>query len=620
MRRRRGAPSQPTPGGLPGTAALGPPGRPGRFEGARRGPTASLRQRPSTARGARVTDRSPLAVPHRADSPVGQLLLGAGIVLLAFAAYAPALTGSFVFDDDVFVRNSALVRGPLRAIWFTRSSPDYWPLTSTVFWLEWRVFGDHTLGYHATSIALHAATAVLLWRALRSLGVAGAWLGAALFAVHPVAVESVAWISELKNTLSGFFFMASLLAWEGWDGDKRGPCLGVSLASFALALLAKASVAPLPIVLAGVSWARRRTLESRAAWALVPFFALALAGGLVTVWFQHTNALSSVWLPSRGWAERLGEAGWALAYYWRTAFLPVGLAVVHAPWDVGMGSFLFFAPLLFEAAVFASLWWQRRRAWQLLAALAFHAVMVLPVLGLVDIAYLSVGPVSNHLQYLALCGPAAFVGWTGAQALQRWPRASTVGLSALVLGFALSTARRSLAFEDELSLWTEAVRAAPGSAFAHHQLATCLADRGRAAEALGELEAMMRVERDPAARHEARSMWLLAAGRADEAAAEGQEAVRMRPDPGYRRVLGVALLRAGRTSQAVAVLGALVQDHPDSEARYWLAAALSREGRFAEAVEQLRQASAAAPEDAKLKEALSAVLHQIDAGRAAPAP
>ena len=542
-----------------------------------------------------------------------QLALGGAILLLAFLAYLPALQGAFVFDDDVFLRNSALIRGPLRDIWATSRSPDYWPLTSTVWWIEWRLFGDRTVGYHLVGVALHAATAILFWRVLRSLSVPGSWLAGALFAVHPVAVESVAWISELKNTLSGVFFMCSLLFWVRWDRRERGRDLAASLLSFAVALLAKASVAPLPLVLAGVSWYRRRRLDRAVARALVPFLLLALAGGLVTMWFQHTNSLSGRYLPPRGVLERIGGAAWALSYYWRTAFLPTGLGFVHAPWPIGASSPWFFVPLLLVVGVFAALGSLRERTGPLLAALLFHTVMVFPVLGLVDMAYFAVGPVSNHLQYLAICGPVAFVAWAAARAAERWRAATAVVSSLAVIGLGTATALRASAFQGEIELWTEAVRSAPESAFAHYQLGVLLAQRGRTAEALRELEATTRVERDPAAWHHARSTWLLAAGRPDEAVAEGLEALRLRPDPEYARVLGVAMIRAGRAREAVPLLAELVRDHPDAEVRYWLAAALSREGRFAEAAEQLRKACAEAPDDEKLREALASVLGQVGA-------
>lgn len=532
-------------------------------------------------------------------------------VLVAAAvglAYLPALRGGFVYDDHLFFGPGSAVQGPLWRLWATASSPDYWPLTMTSFWAEWRLWGEHAAGYHATNVALHAAAAVLLWRVLLRLRIPGAWLGALLFAVHPVAADSVSWISERKNTLSGVLFLAAALAWIRLDDDGRRRDHLASLALFALALLAKTSVVMLPPVLAGAVLARRGRLERRDLARLAPYFGLALAAGLVTMWFQWRNAMALLWLPPRGPIERLAGAAWALGSYVQKAYVPVGLSFVHPGWPVDADRAVFYAPVALLAVAGAAAWRLRRGpARPLVLALGYQALLVLPVLGLVNIAYFDVAPVSNHLQYLALPGACAVGGAALAGAAARWGRLVLVGAAALAVSLAASTAWRAAAFEDELTLWQHAVRDAPDAAYAHGKLAIELAERGRRPEALAELAEMARVARDASVRHFALSYWHLFQGRPEEALANAREAVRIKASPDLRRHLGLQLVVTGRTAEAVPVLERLVRESPaDPDYRYWLGRALAAQGRVDEAEAQLTEALRLAPSDAAARDALAA--------------
>ncbi len=247
-------------------------------------------------------------------------LAGAAVVVAAVVPYIQTWGAGFVFDDHALVEGSTVLRGPLLDIWLGRGVYDYWPLTWTSLWVDLRLFGVDPAGYHVGNVLLHALTAYLLWRVLLALGVPGAWLGATLFAVHPVAVESVAWISERKNVLSGALFAGSVLTWLRFDesGDRR--TLAGSLALFLLALLAKTSVVMLPVVLLLLALYRRGRIGRRDLALALPYFALSLALGLVTVWYQWTRAVGEQTGAPRDLAERVGAAGWALLHYARTAF------------------------------------------------------------------------------------------------------------------------------------------------------------------------------------------------------------------------------------------------------------------------------------------------------------
>jgi protein O-mannosyl-transferase len=570
--------------------------------------TRPKKQRPP-APGAPVdTDRAAL----------GATALAVLLVVIA-AVLAPALGAGFVFDDHGLVAGSAIVRGPLSSIWLGTDAPDYLPLTWTTFWLEWRLWGDAPAAYHALNLGLHAAAAVLLWRVLRSLGVPGAWLAAVLFAIHPVAVDSVVWISERKNTLSAVLFLASIAAWlraeervERGDGFAWTSLRTASLLLFAAAALAKSSVVMLPLVLLGIALWRRGALRRRDGALTLPFFAVALLAGLTTWWLQRSNAIGDAPMPVRDAGERLGGAGWALLSYAQKSLLPVGVAFVYPDWPVSPASPAFYLPLAAVGAAAFVLWRLRGRPWARAVryGMGYHALMVLPVLGLVDMSYLRIGPVSNHLQYLALMGPAALaaaaLARAGAEARRPGPIAVAVVAVALL---GIVSFGRARTFASDLTLWQAAVSDSPGNAFAHKQLAATLGSLGRGAEALDQIEAFGRTTRDAAEGHRARSVRFAFLGRYDEAVAEAREAERLRPDPEFRRDLGRRLVTVGRAGEAIELLEPLVRGAPENvEDRYWLGVALAQAGRGADAAEVLREAARLAPGDEQIAAALASVL------------
>jgi tetratricopeptide (TPR) repeat protein len=537
-------------------------------------------------------------------------LAGLAVLAAAVVPYLSTLGAGFVFDDHLLVENAPALRGPLVDLWLGRGVHDYWPLTWTSLWIDFRIFGAHPAGYHAGNVLLHAATAFVLWRALARLEVPGAWLGAVLFAVHPVAVESVAWISERKNVLSGLLFGGAILAWLRFDESGNRRILGASLGLFLLALLAKTSVVMLPVVLLLLVLYRRGEVSRRDVVVTLPYFALSLALGLVTVWYQWTRAVGEQTGAPRGLVERVGAAGWALLHYLRTAFLPVDLGLVYPEWPVAPGSAWFLAPALLvalAAAAGAWLWARSRPRW--LLPFAYHAVMVLPVLGLVEIAYFYISPVANHLQYLALMGPAALGGAAVARLLDgrlRW--AAIAGASALILLLGASSARRAAAFASDLSLWSLASAEQPGALFAAWSLADELGGAGRRAEALAVLERLERSAPDEATRLRARALLAVHDRRLEEAAAIAARAWDIRRSYTYQQEIGNLLLRAGRPDLAVAVLGPLVAEAPRyADARLLLVDALVRSGRREEAVRGLRDGIALDPENPRFPEALRAL-------------
>ncbi len=387
-------------------------------------------------------------------------LLAALIVAAALLAYAPVLRAGFIWDDDAFLTENPLIRAPdgLYRAWFTTTSPDYFPLTSSMLWLEWRLWGPNAAGYHLVNVLLHAASAVLLWRVLLRLRIPGAWLAGLLFAVHPVAVESVAWITERKNTLAMALYLASILAWLRCDGvgfhhddttsttngsrqtairsdhdettntsnatphsTLRTPHYLLSLGLFLLALLAKTSVVMLPAVLLGCAWWRRGRVARRDLVRVLPFAAVAAALGLVTIWYQYHNAIGPHVVRSEGLASRAVTAGWAAWFYLYKALLPLKLCFVYPRWTAAVSLLavvpgLLFLAMLFLFARFGPKGWGR----PFLFALGYFLVTLLPVLGFVDISFMYYSLVADRWQYTALVGVVALAAGLSAR-LQSGP-------------------------------------------------------------------------------------------------------------------------------------------------------------------------------------------------------
>src|SRR6266540_4657000 len=206
--------------------------------------------------------------------------------------YRPAWNGGFLWDDDVYITNNELLTAPdgLRRIWFSLDSPSqYFPLVYTTFRTEHALWGLNPTGYHSINLVLHISNALLVWQVLVRLKVPGAWLAGAIFALHPVQVESVAWITEQKNVLMGFFFLLTLLAWIAFIDERiKHPWRFyiVALVLYVLALSAKTTACTLPAALLLILWLQKRPINWQRILQIIPFFLLGLGMGLVTIWWE----------------------------------------------------------------------------------------------------------------------------------------------------------------------------------------------------------------------------------------------------------------------------------------------------------------------------------------------
>ena len=537
------------------------------------------------------------------------------IVLLTLVAYVPAIRGGFVWDDDMYVTRNPLVTAPdgLQRIWLSLDSPSqYFPLVYTVFRIEHALWGFQPLGYHLVNVLLHIANALLIWLLLRRLTIRGAWIAAAIWTVHPVNVESVAWITELKNVLSTLFYLLTILAWMRFlDRSERG--LYVAALGFcALALFAKTTACTIPAVMLIVLWVRGDRITVRRVGQVVPFAAMGLAMALVSLWWErnHVGTTGAVFAFTP--TERVLIAGRAVWFYLAKLIWPARLAFSYPRWQIDVGDPAQYAwPVAFLIASGAFCAWRKTLGRGPLIAGTFFMATLAPMLGFFSLYTFRYTFVADHYQYLACVGPIALVA--GLISGIRTPVARQ-SISALVLCvLALLTWRQASAYTDSETLWRDTIRKNPASSMAHNELAAILAGRGDLDEA--EDHARNAVIADPA-NYEARTTLAAILNEEREfrkAADECRSAIQVNPKyAGAHTNLANALSGLGDLTSAEEEYGTAVSLTPgDPSAHYNLALCLAKQGRLTEAKDEFGATLALDPNDADAQRDLATTLRLL---------
>ena len=531
----------------------------------------------------------------------GLLLVGAVII-----AYQPVWHAGFIWDDDTFLFNNPLIKqaNGLYQFWFTTKAPDYFPLTSTTLWLEWRLWGTNALGYHAVNVLLHALSAVLIWRVFAHLKIPGAWLAAALFAVHPVNVESVAWITERKNTLAMLFYVTSLLFYLRFEDTNRRRWYGIALGSFVLALLSKTAVAPLPIVLLGLAWWQRDKISSRDVRLVLPFFGVAVLMGLITIWFQSHNAIGAEVVRADNIWSRLAVAGCAVWFYLYKALLPVNLIFVYPKWQIDATKLLSYVPGLLVLAL-AAIFLRYRKGWgkAWLFGLGYFVVMLLPVLGFRDIYFMRYSLVADHWQYFAIIGPiglvAAGITWASDRLKKNVflvPAFSAILL--LILG--VLTWRQTCIYSDSETLWKMTIARNPDCLLAHDNLGNIFKEKGQIYEAVNQYQEAIRLNPDYAGAYYNRGIAYSKLGQYQLAIESYNEAVRRTPDNAfYYNNRGSAYYKLGQYQHAFDDFCLATRFKPDyADAYYNRGVSYSRSNQYQLAIEDFNKAIQLTPDNA----------------------
>jgi tetratricopeptide (TPR) repeat protein len=466
------------------------------------------------------------------------LLFGAVLV-----CYLPAVRAGYIWDDNLhLLDNPVLKPGGLANTWVPGTYINYWPLTFTTYWLEDRLWGvAHPFGFHLVNIILHAACALLIWQVLRYVfagranASTSAWaplLGAAIFALHPVNVESVAWVTQLKNVLSLFLTLSALCLYLHHERTGRWPSYVLAVGVFALSTLAKGMGVTLPAILLALAWWQRGTIEWRDVRRVLPFLAIGAAMAYVEVAMQKEG---QPWEVPRADSllSRIAGAGWCVWFYLYKLIWPINLSFVYPRWTIDDGKLLSFVPdvLLLGALVVT---WRHRRTWGrgLFMLLSCYVALLLPVLGFTNIYFMRYSFVADHWQYAAMIVPAAALGnWLVQAARGMTSRAVVVATTMTMLVFmGTLTYARAGAYKDEETIWQDVLRRNPTSWMAHHNLATWLANHGRAQESVEQYEAAVRFKGDDFQAYNNLGVMLSRLGRSDEAIIDFERALAIRED------------------------------------------------------------------------------------------
>lgn len=535
---------------------------------------------------------------------------------LVVAAYLPALRAGFVWDDDDYVTENPMLRSAdgLRRIWSdTSATPQYYPLTHTTFWIEYHLWGLRSVGYHAVNVGLHAAASLFIWTALRRLRVPGAWLGAALFALHPVNVESVAWVTERKNVLSGALYAASLVAYLRFSGiDAQGEsrpyaqprAYALAFALFVGALLAKTVTATLPFTLALILWWRRGRLVARDAAWLAPMVAVGTALACVTAYLERFQ----IGTAGEDWGlsplEHVLLASRIIVFYLRKLAWPVDLTFIYPRWSIAADDPAAYAYLAGVAALGVALWAARGRLGRgPVVACAHFVVALAPALGWFYVYPMRYSFVADHFQYLASIGPLAFAGaiaWWGAGRVKRAPGLRYAACAALLLALGVLTASQARIYESLEVLWRDTLRKNPDAWAAHNNLGAMLGERGELDEAARHLERAVALKPDHAGAYANLGVVHARQGRIDEAIVDLSRAADLDPrNPDTRVLLGRALARAGRAVDAERQLAIAIELEPDDpQAHALLGDLLVEQTRYQAAVPHYRAVLEKLPGDA----------------------
>ncbi len=549
---------------------------------------------------------------------------GVLIVLTTVAAYWPALKGGFVWDDDAYVTKNSLLTATdgLWRIWFSaHSQSQYFPLVFTTLRLERGLWGMNPLGYHAVNVLLHCANVLLVWAVLRRLALPGAWLAAAIWALHPVQVESVAWITELKNVQSTLFYLLALLAWMKFT-DKQASCSWrfyfAALGLYALALFSKTTACTLPAALLLVLWMRNDPIDRRRIAQVTPFIVMGVAMGLVSVWWEsHLGNYGEEVKFSFSVYERLLIAGHALWFYAAKLVWPVALTFSYPRWEVNVHAPASFVWVIGCVLVAWVLWWKRKTVGRgAVAAVIFYVATLSPLLGFIPLYTFRYSFVADHYQYVASLGLIALFAATlsgrltaGAAGFYwRWAMPPP-----LLLLLGVLTWRQAGIYQNLETLWHDTLAKNPACWMAHNNLGSAYLDRGQLNEAEAEFTAALRINPQLAAGYYNLAGVLEQKGRHDDAVRNYQEAIRLKPN--YAEAhnnLGNILAMRGELDEAVVHFRAALEYKPDyANAHSNLGVILAAQGKYAEAIPHYREALRLEPDSALMHNNLGYALMQI---------
>jgi protein O-mannosyl-transferase len=535
-------------------------------------------------------------------------LLGAIVLLLVvFLVYARIGAAGFIWDDESHLTQNPCIIGPLGLadIW-TSASAVYYPLVLTTFWILHHFVGLNPLPYHILNVAFHGASALLLWRVLVQLRVRGAWLGAAIWALHPVLVQSVAWVTEMKNTQSGFFYLLAISCFLQSRARKRNVIFyWLTIFFFVAAITSKPSTVMLPLVLALCLWWREGEIKQRDLRLLLPFVLISLLASGWTIWEQkfHSHATGADWVQAP--LQRVLISADAIWFYLLKLIWPYPLIFIYPRWNVDPSQWFAWIPLVALLVTAAVLFIKRNSLLRPVAfAFAYFVITLFPVLDFFDVYFFRYSFVSDHFQYLASMGPLALAGAGIVTAVekigvQRLAIQTTLTLVILSILGALSF-HQNAKYHGLITLYQATLAQNPRCWMAEYNLGLALKNQGQLDQAIAHYRRALNIWPDYVEAHYNLGGAYIEKGEFDEALAEYRRAIEIRPDEAdSHNNYGSTLRELKQFDQAEIEYKRALSLRPRYlDARLNLGSLLLQRGRIAEAITNLETARRLQPNDA----------------------
>jgi protein O-mannosyl-transferase len=574
--------------------------------------------------------RSDLSTNRMAAVVSSQWILSFLLMLAVLVAFWPALRGGFIWDDNGHITFNETLHSfnGLRDIWFKPgATQQYYPLSFTVFWVDYHLWGLNPLGYHLQNVLMHGLAAVILWQVLKRLRAPGAGVAAAIFALHPVNVMSVAWPTELKNTLSFVLVLGAGWAYLRFAGlgiynvpGNRGksavaapawPFYILSLFLFLLAMCAKTAVSFLPATLFLLLWWQRDRLRFRELWPLLPMLGIIMAMGRMTFYVEHHSAGASGPEFDVDWMRRLLISGRSFWFYLGKLFFPYQLTFIYPRWQVDPGIWWqwLFPPA--TAGLLGGLWLMRGRIGKgAFVALAHFYISTSLLILLVVLFMTRYSFVSDHWVYFGGVGVMALAAAGIATALRQRTVLKSACIGSLLLVLGVLTWRQCGMYANIETLWRTTIQRNPGSWMPHNELGVVLLNSGRTDAALAEFQKAVEINPDLAEAHFNLGVALSRSGRNEEAMTQYQAALKLNPDfADMQNKFGLFLWQTGRNDEAITHFRAATQLKPDdAEAWFNLGNSLVQIGQIKEAIASYEKAVAADPHYLQAQNNLASVL------------
>jgi tetratricopeptide (TPR) repeat protein len=511
-------------------------------------------------------------------------LIGAALVIAVFAVYQPAWRGGYVWDDDEhLLKNPVLQPGGIAKVWVPGAYLNYWPLTYTVYGIEHRLWGvDNPLGFHLVNIAMHCIAALLVWCVLSRLRVPGAWFAAAIFALHPVNVESVVWIAQLKGLLSVVLALASLLFYLGFEERGKWWQYVLAIVVFMLSALAKGEALTLPIVILAIAWWQRGRIQFRDILRVVPFILIGVCMAGVEVWTQHGADV----IRTDNIFSRIAIAGCAVWFYLWKLIWPVNLMPFYPRWTVDTWSVLPYLPDIVLLALFGIAWW-RRRTWgrPVVMLIVCYVALLLPALGFVNIYFMRYSLVCDHWQYAATIVPCAVFAAACATLAGRFlPRAGAfLATMPILLAIGVLSFFQAHTYAGMEAFWETTLARNPDCWIAHYNFGEFLGGQKKFDAARAQFRAALKIKPDYAKAYYGLGMGHYERNQIDAAADDFRKSVTLdAEDPIAQYYLGLVLQQQGKAEQAIKPYERAVKLDPNYiDARAHLAPLLVQRGNGA---------------------------------------